>query len=109
MKARRNVVRIVNPAEGGQSYTSTKNAERFIRRGVAEACAGGIRMLRGAVRQNADEREREADDRLIERERHGRVWWNGARGHNAAYPPFCNVSFPRPGDRRALRTHLAAA
>lgn len=97
-------VQILNPAPDGSRYTSRKNADRLVKRGLAVYSRGD-----GALTYLASEwmqilhakaaRDR-MDDQFVE-QRGGVLWWNGCDHRpQACHRPGENVSLPRP-DRAA--------
>ncbi len=96
-------VRIDNPLPGGSSYTSAKNALRFIRREMAEFSGpASIRFIERDVRVakviSAERRliQRDlADDQMIAKRIGGRLPWNGCDIRDKAFHlPFTAQAFP---------------
>lgn len=93
-----NSVQIWNPSPSGKRYTSRKNAERLVLRGLATWSRGGIEYIASEwlATLGAYEAARRMDDRMVE-ERGGVLWWNGCdHRRNACHVPGENVLLPRP-------------
>lgn len=93
-------VQILNPSPSGKRYTSRKNAERLVQRGMAIYVRGRSAIEYVAAQWlttlGAYEAARRMDDRFIE-ERGGVLWWNGCDHRpNACHVPGENVLLPRP-------------
>ncbi len=100
-------VEIANPRLDGSRYTSEQRANEFIRRGIASWLPDG----RLYFRDDADRQRKMAELNFslrgeheeFQRNRGERVYWNGARNYpGAAYPPCCNVAFPKIGTEAAI-------
>ena len=95
--AKTRLITILNPLPGESRYTSVKNAERMVRRGLAVRRREGIQILpvEQIRRLEALRARSQADDRMIE-ERGGVLWWNGCDHRPAAaHRPGENVFLPR--------------
>ena len=67
-------VQIANPQPGGQTYTSTKRADQFIRRGIAVMINGRLNFVTSTTSEIRQIRLREKQLR----EAAGMCYWNGA-------------------------------
>lgn len=88
---------ILNALPDQARYTSAKNAERLVQRGLAIATHAGITLLpvEQIRRLEALTALTQADDRMIQ-ERGGVLWWNGCDHRPAAaHRPGENVFLPR--------------
>jgi hypothetical protein len=94
---------ILNALPNQARYTSAKNAERLVRRGLATITRAGITLLpvEQIRRLDALQALSQADDRMIQ-ERGGVLWWNGCDHHPAAaHRPGENVFLPRTDRAKA--------
>lgn len=101
---------ISNPRLGGSRYTSIRQAAEFVKRGIAVWLPDG--RLRFTDQANAGHMAAEMSRSLREeaeefaRNRGERVYWNGSRNYpGAAYPPGCNVAFPKTGTKAAAKRY----
>ena len=98
-------IEITNPAPGGSSFTSVKQASRFVSRGRADMTEDGKLKFKTRVEQRTREQiEQLAFEAEFKKNRGDIVYWNGSfteqdeRGRDIyTFPPFCNVHFRRPG------------
>jgi hypothetical protein len=94
-----NTIVILNALPGESRYTSRKNAERLVERGLAVPHGQAAIVLVSVEQARRLEMERSrsrADDRLVE-DRGGVLWWNGCDHRpSAAHRPGENVFLPRP-------------
>jgi hypothetical protein len=105
-------VEISNPRLDGARYTSERQATGFVERGIAAWLPDG--RLRFTDKASSVRRRAESSQSLREeaaefaRNRGERVYWNGARNYpGAAYPPGCNVSFPKNGTEAAVERYCS--
>lgn len=115
MSKNRTIVRIENPLPGGSSYTSPKNALRFIAREMAEFTGPcSIRFLDRDIRVErviAAERRLilrdEADDRMVAERMGGRLPWNGCDVRDKAFHlPFTAQVFATARMRIPVRNEM---
>ena len=101
-------VRIANPLPGGAAYTSIRNAQDQQRRGYARIVEGVLYFDRDIQAYRASEMsaaDRHKASQELPVEQRGTIWWNGCKGPRATFPPFCNVSIPRPDAQRSMRNY----
>lgn len=90
------IIKIANPVDGGQRYTSGKRALHFIRQGRAELTDDGQLFFFEAA-AIVQRREEERIDAEIVRYRSGIVHWNGSVKQEDRRGPVMH----RPGEVRS--------
>jgi hypothetical protein len=88
-------------------FTSSDRAQRFVSLGMATMSLEGRLLF--ALDNQILQLEHISEEVEFRRNRGERVYWNGARNYpGAAFPPGCNVEFPKTGTLAAARRYCRA-